>query len=288
MLTIEMKQDNVKDVRVHSSKGNQLKWQQDGWWYKADEFGFESLAEIVTSHLLRKSTVKDSILYEPVCIKYKGKHYRGCRSQNFRGAREEIITLERLVRSYTGTGLAKQLARIRDAKERICFTEEFIRNITGIANFGEYLTKILEIDAFFFNEDRHTNNISLLYNVDADKYYLSPIYDMGLSLFADTREAFSLNMDYFTCKEKITAKPFSRDFDEQLDAANTLYGCHLKFDFPANRIADIITELKEEYLLTDDDIANGRVDGYSLQEFQRVEDTLRYQASKYTYMFSDK
>ena len=287
MLTIEVKQDSLKFTAAHSSKGNQLKWEQDGWWYKADEFGYESLAEAVTSHLLSKSNMEGITIYEPVLILYKGIAYRGCRSKNFRGQREAIITLERFIRAYTGTGLAKQLARIYDVKERICFTEEFVRKIAGLENFGEYIVKLMEMDAFFLNEDRHTNNISLIYNVDTDVYHLCPFYDMGLSLFADTRVKFPLNMDYFGCKEKITAKPFSRDFDEQLDAANELYGCHLKFNFPANRIADVILELKEQYLLTEEDVAEGRVDGYTEQEFRRVEDTLRYQASKYKYMFQE-
>lgn len=287
MLTIEVKQDNFMSASIHSSKGNQLKWEQDGWWYKADEFGYESLAEVVVSELLSHSNMTETTIYEPVLILYKGKEYRGCRSKNFRGQREAIITLERFIRAYTGTGLAKQLARIYDVKEKISFTEEFVRKIAGLENFGEYLAKLMEIDAFFLNEDRHTNNISLIYDVDKNVYRLSPFYDMGLSLFADTREEYPMNQDYFACREKIIAKPFSRNFDTQLDAANELYGCHLKFDFPVNRIADVVWKLKEQYLLTEEDIANGKVDGYTEKEFQRVEDTLRYQAAKYRYMFQD-
>lgn len=287
MLTIEMKQDNLKFATMHSSKGNQMKWEQDGWWYKADEFGYESLAEVVTSNLLLKSNIENATIYEPVLILYKNKKYRGCRSKNFRGQREEIITLERFIRAYTGTGLAKQLGRIYDIKERICFTEEFIRKITGIDDFGMYMVKLLEMDAFFLNEDRHTNNISLIYNVDTNEFRLCPFYDMGLSLFADTREDYPLDLDYFSCKDKIVAKPFSRDFDEQLDAVNELYGCYLKFDFYASRIVDVVEELKTQYLLMEEDVRNGNVGGYTLQEFQRVEDTLRYQASKYKYMFRE-
>lgn len=287
MLTVELKHDSLKFKTAHSSKGNQLKWEQDGWWYKADEFGYESLAEVVASNLLSKSNIEGITIYEPTLILYKGKEYRGCRSKNFRGDREEIITLERFIRAYTGTGLAKQLARIYEVKERICFAEEIVRKIAGIENFGAYLTKLMEMDAFFLNEDRHTNNISLIYNVDTDKLKFCPFYDMGLSLFADTKVDFPLNMNYFACKEKIAAKPFSRDFDEQLDAANELYGCHLKFNFPANRITDAVDELKTQCLLSEQDIANGRVDGFSEQEFKRVEDTLRYQAAKYKYMFTN-
>ena len=85
------------------------------------------------------------------------------------------------------------------------------------------------------------------------------------------------------CREQIFAKPFSRDFDEQLDAANELYGCHLKFDFYANRIADVLEGLRMECGLTEH--VDGTECGYTEQEFKRVEEVLRYQAGKYRYMF---
>lgn len=287
MRTIEMRQDNILTGIGHSSKGNQMKWKQDGYWYKADQFGYESLSEVVTSRLLEASNIMDVTIYNPIAIQYKENMFRGCYSKDFRKSEELLVPIERLFKNYTSIGLAKQIARITDVKERIKYVEEIVYNVTRIEDFSVYITKILEMDAFFLNEDRHTNNISLLYDKNADEYRLCPFYDMGLSLFSDTRIEFPLHMDYFTCKEKITAKPFARDFDEQLDAANELYGCHLKFNFPANKITDIIKDLKEDCLLTEVDIAKGRVDGYTEQEFKRVEDTLRYQSSKYKYMFQE-
>lgn len=287
MLSVRMKQDNVIIGVEHSSKGNQMKWKQDGFWYKADQFGYESLAEVVTSRLLQQSNIPQTTLYHPAVIIYQEREFRGCYSENFRKNEEILLPLERLFKNHTTIGLAKQIANISNIKEKIKYTEDLIRKVTKIEDFGEYLVKMLEMDAFFLNEDRHTNNISILYNKDMDTYRLCPFYDMGLSLFADTKVDFPLNMDYFNSREKITAKPFSRDFDEQLDAANSLYGCHLKFDLPANRVTDVVDELRTKYLLSETDIANGRVDGYSERELKRVEDTLRYQASKYKYMFQD-
>lgn len=285
MLRMEMKYDDLNIGYGHSSKGNQMKWLQEGYWYKADQFGYESLAEVVTSRLLNLSNIENATLYEPVVICYKDKNYRGCRSKNFRKKEEVLIPLERLFRNYTSIGLAKQLARISDVKERIKYTEEIVCNITKLDDFGRYLTMILEMDAFFLNEDRHTNNISILYNKETDCYRLCPFYDMGLSLFADTKVDFPLDKDYFACKENMVAKPFSRDFDEQMDVANELYGSYLEFKFSANQIINVVAELREQYLLTEVDIVNGRVDGYTEQEFRRVEGTLRYQAAKYKYMF---
>ena len=287
MQTIEMKTANVDTGIGHSSKGNQLKWEQDGWWYKVDAFGYESLAEVVVSHLLLKSSIPKTVVYEPVIIQYEGREYRGCRSKNFRREKEELIPLERLARSYSSFGLAKQMARMVGAKERISYVEELVRNVTGLENFGEYLAKILEIDAFFLNEDRHTNNIALLYDNERKEYRLCPFFDMGLSLFSDTREAYPIGMDFMACREAITAKPFARDFDEQLDAAEALYGCHLKFAFPRKKITQVVEELKQEHLLTKEDVRDGKCSGYTKEEFARVEETLRYQAGKYLYLFEE-
>lgn len=284
MQVIEMKKDNIEIGAGHSSKGNQLKWEQDGWWYKADAFGFESLAEVVVSRLLAKSNILETAYYEPVVIRYRGKDYRGCRSRNFKGEKEELIPLERIARSCTGFGLAKQLAHIADIKERVRYAEELVRNVTGLESFGSYLSKMLEIDAFFLNEDRHTNNIALLYNIETKEYRLCPFFDMGLSLFSDIKDAYPIDMDYFACREGIEAKPFHRDFDEQLDAANELYGCYLKFDFRANQIAKVVDEMREEFAVGDDTDA---VAGYTEKELARAADVLRYQAAKYQYMFTD-
>ena len=287
MEVVEMRKANIDTGIGHSSKGNQLKWEQDGWWYKADAFGFESLAEVVVSRLLLQSSIPETVVYEPVVIRYQGKEYRGCRSRNFRDEKEELIPLERLARSYSSFGLAKQMARMADIKARIAYVEELVHNVTGMEGFGIYLAKLLEIDAFFLNEDRHTNNIALLYNNEIKEYRVCPFFDMGLSLFSDTREAYPWGMEFMERRECITAKPFSRDFDEQLDEAEALFGSYLKFHFPRKKIGYVVEELRQELLLTDEDVWAGKKCGYTKAEFDRVEETLRCQAGKYLYMFGD-
>ncbi len=274
MLKVEMKGYNIETGIGHSSKGNQLKWEQDGWWYKADAFGYEGLAETVVSQLLSQSNLTDIVYYEPVIISYQNREYRGCRSRNFRGQHEELIPLERLARSFTSFGLAKQLARFSDVKTRIQYTEELVCNLTGLTSFGEYLAKVLEIDAFFLNEDRHTNNVALLYDTQTKQYRLCPFYDMGLSLFSDTKESYPMDKSFEENRKNIIAKPFSRDFDEQLDVANSLYGCHLKFPFWEKEIIKRLGDIKEK-----------TAGIYTEQEVDRVIKVLRYQAGKYRYMF---
>ena len=279
MRTVEIEKGHVITGTEHSSKGNQLKWELDGYWYKADAFGYESLAETVVSIMLQKSNLDSFVSYEPVWISYRGKRYRGCRSRNFKREKEELVPLERLARTCTGFGLAKELSRISDIRQRILYTVELVENVTGIDGFGEYLTKMLEMDAFFLNEDRHTNNIALLYHVDKKSYRLCPFYDMGLSLFSDTREAYPIDRGFEECRKQIVSKPFSRDFDEQMDAAEELFGDFLRLDLKAGDIDDLIAGLEEAYQLED-----GKERLYTRKELERVKETLRYQVGKYRYL----
>lgn len=257
----------------HSSKGNQLKWRDDIWWYKADQMGYESLAETVVSHILSFSNIDNHVMYEPVQFMYQDKELMGCRSRNFLREREELITLEKLFRQHTGMSLAKELAYISDTKKKIAYTVDHVISYTGLADFGVYLTKMLEMDAFFMNEDRHTNNIAVIYHLDEKGYRLCPYFDMGLSLFADVKGDFPMSKTMDSCRKDIIAKPFSRDFDEQMDAANELYGTHLTFTVSKNDM------VKEAHLY--DNI-------YQKETLDRVEEVLRYQADKYGYMLLEK
>ena len=125
---------------------------------------------------------------------------------------------------------------------------------------------MLEIDAFFLNEDRHTNNIALLYHSEKKEYGFCPFFDMGLSLFSDTREAYPIKKDFEECRNIIEAKPFSRDFDEQTDAAEELFGSSLKFHLSHKALTDILKEVKTFY---------------KEEEIERVEKTLCGQMRKY-------
>ena len=151
-------------IQGHTSKGDQPKWQLDGKWYKADHMGYEALAEVLISQLLKQSNVPDFVEYKPVLIQYQGKEIPGCVSKNFRRKDEMLVPFERLHRAYKGQGLAAALGRINEPQERIRYTVDFIEQTTGLTGVGEYLTFLLELDSFFLNEDRHTNNLAVIRN----------------------------------------------------------------------------------------------------------------------------
>lgn len=263
---------------IHTSKGNQLKWHQDGYWYKADQFGYEGVAETVVSSFLKQlGSPFLYVSYEQATIKYEGKLYTGCRSRDFYETNPdlsgfELIPLERLHRQYTGQGLAKHLAKFHDVEAKISYTVDFVRDVTGLMQFQDYLSFLIQTDAFFLNEDRHTNNMAVMWNPDRDEYAYCPYFDFGLSLFADTKESFPLSMDFESCHNIIQAKPFSEDFDEQLDACEKSGSITLKFPFRGLEMGKEAEKMLKD-LACDEGIKT------------RIADTLAAQANKYRYMF---
>lgn len=233
-------------ITGHSSKGDQPKWQFSGKWYKADHMGHEALSEILISALLEKSNVGEFVSYQPVLIDYHGRQLRGCVSKNFRGKDEMLVPLERLHRAYHGRGLAEAVGSLPEVADRIQYTVDFVRRTTGLEGVGPYLTTTLELDAFFLNEDRHTNNLAVIRNEATGQFRLCPVFDNGLALLSDVND-YPLDADMYACLGKVRAKPFSTDFDEQVECANQLYGTHLKFTFTRQDVAALLESLADLY-----------------------------------------
>ncbi len=127
------------------------------------------------------------------------------------------------------------------------------------------------MDAFFLNEDRHTNNIAVLWNPMTDEFALCPYFDFGLSLFSDIKEDFPLAINVEECRKKIKAKPFSLDFDEQLDVCELIGKTQLHFEIKRTQIRKEM-ELFLKDMEVEDEIKN------------RVVDIVSYQGNKYQYM----
>lgn len=236
-------------IQGHTSKGDQPKWQLDGKWYKADHMGYEALAEVLISQLLKQSNVPDFVEYKPVLIQYQGKEIPGCVSKNFRRKDEMLVPFERLHRAYKGQGLAAALGGINEPQERIRYTVDFIEQTTGLTGVGEYLTFLLELDSFFLNEDRHTNNLAVIRNEKTKEFRLCPIFDNGLALLSDLND-YPLDKDVYDCIRRVRAKPFDMDFDVQVEAAEELHGSQLKFSFARHDISKMLDAVRELYSST--------------------------------------
>ena len=237
---VELFEQDVREEARQSSKGNQLKWKKDDYWYKADYTGYEGLAEYMVSSLLEYSSLDQSeyVLYKPEEIHYGVQSYTGCRSRDFltdpsKGLKGkwQMITLERLFYHNYGESLYRSIFRIRDCENRLRFLVEQMEKLTGLRGCGVYMCKLLTIDALFLN--------------------------------------YPLGQDVIMQMTKAEAKTFCRSFDEQLDAAQDLYGDQMWFHFGERQIRG---------LLEADSV-------YSKEVKQRVYTILLQQRRKYQYMF---
>ncbi len=269
MQIIDLTAVKKEHIENHTSKGNQPKWHIGDKWYKADHMGYEALAEYVVSELLKKSNVENFVAYDLVGIKYDNKDCMGCVSDNFKNENEMLVSLEKLHRQYFGKGLADALAQIGNAKAKIRYTVNFTETVTELQDVGEYFALMLGIDAFFLNEDRHTNNIAVIRNEKTKLFKIAPIFDNGLSLLSDMND-YPAGGDVYENIKKVHAKPFDTDFDEQLNAAEELYGSKLKLYFKGSDVENLFGDLKGLY---DEKI------------IQQAESVLYEQMRKYQYFF---
>lgn len=111
----------------------------------------------------------------------------------------------------------------------------------------------------------------MIYDENQPQYSLSPLFDQGLCLFADINQDYPLSLSVEDCLKRIKAKPFSSDFDTQLDAAEDLYGVQLQFHFTLKNVQkelDLLAEI------------------YPAEVCRRVEQLLSLQIRKYAYLMS--
>lgn len=267
---VEVFEQDIRTNDRQSSKGNQLKWNNNGIWYKADYTGYEGLAEYMISHLLQKSSLSEDeyVLYDLEEIKYKTTEYRGVKSKDFLRDDWQIITLERLFHSFFGESLYKSIFTIREVDARLNFLVSQVERITGLKDFGKYINKLLTIDAIFLNEDRHTHNIAVLMNGKGEFAYC-PIFDNGAGILSDVTLDYPMANDIYDMIDSVRAKTVDGDFDEQLTASEQLYKCNLKFYFTKKDVSRLLQQASI----------------YPEDQRKRVEKIIYAQMRKYQYLF---
>ncbi|MEE0955531.1 MAG: hypothetical protein U0L49_06885 [Eubacterium sp.] len=268
---IELFEGNLHDQGRKSSKGNQLKWRTEGGiWYKADGNGYEGLAEYTVSKLLGMSSLstEEFVIYETDQIAYRKKQYNGCRSRDFLKPGEQLITLERLFQKRYHASLYLSIFQIEGAANRLKFLVNQTEQMTGLSGFGIYMEKMLTIDAFFLNEDRHTHNIAVISMPDGN-YRFCPFFDQGASLLSDTEMDYPMDGDIYELIDSVRSKTIAFGFDDQLDAADELYGCHLNFKFGKSDVKNILEQ--EPY--------------YPEPVKRRVQNVILDRMRKYSYLF---
>lgn len=252
----------------HSSKGNQPKWRERGIWYKSDHMGYEALSEVLISELLKKTNLENFVEYRLLFLTEGGRVTAACASADFLRPGEMLVSFERLHRTFCGRSLARQLAGT-EVTDQIRYTVEFVEGITGLDGVGNYLTAILELDCLFLNEDRHTNNLAVIRNEQSGVYRLCPIFDNGLALLSDLND-YPLEGDVYSEIARVQAKPFHRDFYQQMAAAQQLYQPQLRIGFTTKDVANALSAM---------------ADTYPSQILSRAETVLREQLRKYGRIF---
>lgn len=255
-----------RDAKVHSSKGNQLKWKLGDKWYKADFLGYEGAAEYFVSEVLRHSNIMNFVPYQLEQIKYNGRTLTGCVSCDFLKDGQTIITSQRLFLSYYGNSVDKIIGG-QPVSDRIQSFVEYIEDATDIHDFGIYLTMLIELDALTLNEDRHFHNIAVTRSLE-NTYSLCPVFDNGAALLSDVKNDYPINQNILELITKVYAKPFLTQFDMQMEVCRSLYGKQLQIlDFD---ISPCMKEIEKVY---------------SLEISERIRAIYEYQKEKYSEMF---
>lgn len=245
-----------------SSKGNQEKWFEHGRWYKLDQFGYEALAETFTSVLLEHSNIERDTpfhftRYRMERLHVHGRDRTGCSSESFLLSGKSIVTLSHLFRQYLGHPLKEELERLSSDKKRIAYLAEETAAITGLREFPEYLTLLIEIDSLVLNDDRHLNNIAVI--EQEGRYDYCPIFDQGAGLLSNVQ--FS-PMDIIpqALIRELCARPFNTTFNRQLHTAQGLYGKQLQLPrFTRDELMQELLPLLEYYASRDRGLIADRV-----------------------------
>ena len=248
-------------VAETSSKGNQEKWQENGRWYKLDQFGYEGLAETVISRLLERSHIEADtpfrfVRYQMERIHVHGRDRNGCSSADFLQPGETIVTLAHLYKRI-GRSLAQTLASLPSDRQRIAFLARETAELTGLVRFPHYLTLLFELDALFLNDDRHLNNIAVLEKNGHFDY--CPIFDNGAGLLSNVQTA-PMDIEPAALIRTAKARPFNTTFNRQVIHARNLFSP--QFVIPKFAEAELRREIKgplSYYAQRDRDIIADRV-----------------------------
>lgn len=206
-----------------SSAGTQPKFYENGFWYKLDRLGYESIAEELSSMVLARSNADDFVIYERCLINERN----GCRSANFLRPGESFISFQRLYELYSDISLQGRITMMDSTKERIRFVLDFVYKHTDLDCSG-YLSKTLNLDCLILNADRHFNNLGIIANSETGTFRTAPIFDHGNALLSDYNR-FPADYDLARNIRSVHSLPFSADPELQAREA----GLTLKIDYPA-------------------------------------------------------
>lgn len=256
---------------ICSNDGMQQKFydEKSNYWYKEDYLGTEGLSEHITSILLENSDLPH-VEYKACQFEMGQKEVIGCKSKNFLKENERLVSAYELFEKYKNIDIAKKIAG-QPVTDKIKYFVENVIEITGIHDFGQYLTKMLQLDAVTKNEDRHFKNICFIVD-ENNQFRVCPVFDNGAAFLSDKYTYGPLSKVTDDKLKSVEAKPFSTDFDEQLDACESLYPANIN-----------LKQMKEISLYSKELLTSL----YGDEEVEACIDLIRDAERKYAYLFYD-
>lgn len=214
-----------------SSRGKQEKWydRETGRYYKLDQFGYEALAETVTSALLNYSNIESDtpfsfVRYRMERLRVHGAERIGCSSADFLADTYvgwSIVTVHKILTQYTGGKVRDILAKMPSDRKRLLYLADAVTEYTGLAQFPQYLSLLFAVDTLILNEERHLNNIAVLEKDGTFEY--CPIFDNGAA-FLSAMQFHALSIDTKALMRVVRACPFQTTFAHQKRVLETEYG----------------------------------------------------------------
>lgn len=207
----------MKCVMEGKNKGLQLKEVKHEGWIKYDRFGYEGLSEVLAYRFSRLLSSRLSFCeYTPV----KTDKGTGCFSRSVISGDEELVSLYSFFPNEP---------RSLNASQLFDYYIPYIIKITGLQDFGEWLTEMFLFDMLIENEDRNPGNILLI--VDNGKYRYAPVMDNANSLgYRDANPQFS--------GAKL-AKPLMMSHQEQARLFLERYDSNMKMLSKKMRVSDL-------------------------------------------------
>lgn len=186
-------------------------------WIKYDRFGYEGLSEVLSYRFSKLLSTRLSFCeYMPI----RNTKGTGCFSKNIVAENESLISLYSFFPE-----------KPKDLSANHLFDDYIPRiiNITGLKDFGKYLSELFIFDMLIVNEDRNPGNILLIKRNDT--YRFAPVMDNANSL--------GYRNDEFFWDKRVLAKPLMISHMEQAKLFQEKYNTHIDLVGNSMMISDL-------------------------------------------------
>lgn len=233
MLTELFISDDYLKIERSSSQGNQKKYYKDGRYYKLNALGYENIAELLVSMVLKHSNVENFVPYH-LC---KVNNISACWSHDFLQEHESFYTFDHVYKIAHFHSLSDDIMKFDSVEKRIEYTICFFKDYLDV-DCRDYIAFNLALDMLVLNNDRHFNNLGFVHDSIRDVYYPAPIFDNGASLLSNY-VLFPVYEDIEELIDRVSGKPFSGSLERQFLAVEN----KLKINYSA--LLDELEDFKE-------------------------------------------